>query len=551
MIKARDFSVTYHGASKPSLSEVNLDIEPGRLVLVTGPTGSGKSTLLMGLGGVLQHESSAHLSGEVRLAGISIREIPLRVLCRQIGWVFQNPAAQICSGTAEREVAFGLENLGTERREMGRRIDEALGLVGLEGHRFQKTHTLSGGQQQRLVIAAALALHPKVMLLDEPLSQLDPQGAEEILQVLADLKARLSIAVVMVEHRLEGPLGIADDLIVLNGGRIVEQGPTRAVVQDLDNLRAFGLEPPPLLELFERMGRVERPLSAEEAFSVCSTVGTPPCSPEIDSTVGYGSLGGHKIQGGHGGPFLLRLENVSVGYRKNAPPVIENLSLAIHKGDRIALIGANGAGKSTLLLLLAGVLSPCTGELRRKEGARLKIGLVMQNPDVMLIADSVEEELAFCPKQQGANAIQGTISSILEKLSLSCLAKRAPFSLSRGERQRTAVGSVLSGSPGLLLLDEPTTGQDRAHIDRMMSRIMEGCSAVVFSTHDMETAARHANRVIVMRSGRLVADGETDAVLSDWKTLANASVRLTEMQHFVRKQTLRSLNIVEIATVSP
>ncbi len=556
MIEARDFSVTYHGADTPSLTGIDIDIAPGRFTLVTGPTGSGKSTLLMGLGGILQHESSAALLGRVLFEGTPIGDIPLKHLCQRVGWVFQNPAAQICTGTPEREVAFGLENLGTPRDEMAHRIAEALSIVGLEKERHQKTHTLSGGQQQRLVIAAALALRPKVLLFDEPLSQLDPRGASELIDVLQKLKTQSKIAVVMVEHRLEGPLRIADDLVVLNQGRVAASGAPGALLEDLGALRALGIEPPPLTALFERMGRKERPLSAEEALTVVSSssVGaglrTRPFDTIHTTENERSGTRNNTNEGGHGDPPLLRLKNIDFQYAKDAPPIFENLSLTIYHGDRIALIGANGVGKSTLLMLLTGALTPCAGEVVHESVTDIRCGLLMQNPDVMLIADSVEEELAFYPRQQGEIASSEVVLPILERMSLSALTERAPFSLSRGERQRTAIGSVLTGRPGLLLLDEPTTGQDRARIDQMMQFIASDCDALMFSSHDLETAAKHANRAIVLAGGRIVADGVPDGVLSDWNTLQDASIRLTEMQRFLKAGALQPLK-APLAAVHP
>lgn len=533
MMTLRNFSVRYHGADKDSLSGVDLDIEPGKTLLIAGATGSGKSTLLMGMNGILHHESSARLHGEVRLGDVMLQDIPLKRICEQVGTVFQNPCAQICTGTVEREVAFGLENLGVERAEMKRRIDGALAVCGLSNNQLQKTDTLSGGQKQRLVIAAVLAQNPGVLLLDEPLSQLDPKGAEEILKVLDDLKRTYHIAVVMVEHRLEGPLRIADEVVIMDKGRIVKRACPRKLFSDLTAVDCMGIQVPPLLTVFQRLNRIERPLFADEA---------PTLTPQ---RVVKQRMRTTPTEA------LLTVRDLDFAYKNGKPQILKGLSFCVYKGDRIALIGANGTGKSTLLHLLANSLKPTRGKVDRyveNEGA---IGLVMQNPDVMLIADSVKEELCFAPLQFGKSRTQcqDAVWPVLQRMGLLDFTSRAPFSLSRGERQRTATASVLTQKPSILLLDEPTTGQDRGRVDEMMSFILETATAAIFATHDMDTAAKHANRVILLNNGAIAADGTPEEVLFESQILEDASIRPSELQRFAEKHHLKTLLVEEMVEV--
>ena len=542
MIQVKDLSVTYHGADRPALSHVDLQVDAGRLLLVGGASGSGKSTLLLSLGGILQHESDAAVEGEVLLNGLSICATPLRQICRRVATVFQSPAAQICTGTPEREIAFGLENQALPREQMRERIDEALAVTGLERQRLQPTHTLSGGQQQRLMIAAALALRPEVLLMDEPISQLDPAGAEAILQMLEQLKRRLRMTIVLVEHRLEGPLRIADQMVVLNQGRLSHRAPPRGFLRDLSWLRESGLQTPALADLFQRIGREERPILAADA---------PQLSPKRSLSP--------RTEPARSEP-LVTLEALDFGYR-GQKPVFRGLWLRIYQGDRVALLGGNGAGKSTLLGLLAGSLKPDGGAITYSDEERPVVGLVHQNPDVMLIAETVRDELLFSPRQTarvrwlrhaapgGAGEEERMVAPVLEKLSLVDLAGRAPFSLSRGERQRTAVGSVLTQIPDLLLLDEPTTGQDRSRVDAMMRMIAGDHETMIFTTNDVETAARHANRVVLLREGTVVADGAPGQVLFDWPALEAASIRPCELHLFASRHGLPALEVESLLRV--
>ncbi len=526
MIGASKLWLRYAGRNEPTLRNIDLAVGPGELVLVSGPTGCGKSSLLGCLNGILQHETSAEVEGEVRVAGHDVRQLPLAELCRLVGTVFQNPDSQICTATPETEVAFGLENQGLDRATMRHRIDMALQAVGLEPCRHQPAATLSGGQKQRLAIACALALQPKVLLLDEPISQLDPQSAQDILEVIARLKATHQLAVVLVEHRIEETIALADRVVLLHQGEKVLDMPRDQVLANLQPLRELGLNLPLLPELFERLGRSERPLRPEEAPRLAfSEVAARPATDAREP--------------------IGRVSGLRFAYTKHSPPAIDRLDLTFYRRERVALMGANGSGKSTLLHLLAGLLRPQCGTVRWQPDVRRPVGLVMQMPDLMVFCDSVRRELAFAPQHAGwpPERQQQVVAEVLVQMNLQALADEPPFALSRGQRLRTAVGSVLSMQPNVLLLDEPTTGQDREQIERIMGSLEEQFELVVFCTHDVQTTARHATRVIVLHHGRLLAEGTPTDVLFDDQVLQRAGLRRTSLQQYAMEHGVRALDV--------
>jgi len=581
VIEVRELSLRYPGRAAPTLRRVNLRVRKGELVLVAGPTGCGKSSLLNCLNGILVHESAAAIEGEILLEGRDIRGMPLREICRLTGSVFQNPDSQLCTATVESEVAFGLENMAVERGEMRRRMDEALETVALLSRRHDPVATLSGGQKQRLAIACALALRPRILLLDEPVSQLDTQGAAEILEVIARLSEHHDLAVLLIEHRLEETARLADRVVLMDQGGVVSDKLRDEALRDLTDLRSLGLAVPQLPDLFCRLGRTERPLTAEDA----------PLLP----LAGVKEAVGRRLEESES-PFSVFptasslqptasketcvIRNLGFRYAKDAPLVLDDLSATFHRGDRVALMGANGSGKSTLLHLLAGTLKPTSGGLewfdsrgvggesrsggvggvsgaaarreeKKKKNGGPRAGLVLQVPDLMLFQETVADEIRFAPRHLGVSAPEcdEITRDILERMGLTELADEAPFSLSRGQRLRTAVGSVLSMRPRVLLLDEPTTGQDREQIERMMDGLAEGFDLVVFCTHDVDTAARHSSRVIVLAEGGVLLDGPPGEVLFDAEGLGRAKIRQTSVLRYAARLGVRALGVRELVEI--
>jgi len=550
MIDVSKLTLHYADAAGPALTNVHLKVAPGELVLITGPTGCGKSSLLNSMNGILQHETSARLEGTVLLDGQDVAQIELARICRIAGTVFQNPDSQICTATPETEVAFGLENLGIDRATMVGRIDEALTVVRLDDCRHQPASTLSGGQKQRLAIACALAMKPKVLFLDEPLSQLDPRGVEEILGVIHDLKSAHRLAVVLVEHRIEETIGLADRVVLMAQGQIVLDSTAQAALADLTPMRRLGLNLPLLADLFERLGRPERPLRADEAplLAVSSEGRGARDEGREAERLSENQLPSPRLRGegsGVRGEVLCEIQGLTFGYGRRGPPAVCDLSLSLYRGDRVALMGPNGSGKSTLLGLLAGLLKPRAGRIVWTSTDPPSVGLVMQVPDLMLFSESVRQEVAFAPihARIAPHERRRIVEAVLARMGLDKLADQAPFALSRGERLRTAVASILSKQPSVLLLDEPTTGQDREQIERMMAGLEEDFQLVVFCTHDMQTAARHANRIVLLDAGRVLADGDATEVLFDREAMQAASLRETSLQAYAMRHDVKALDV--------
>lgn len=474
MIEIRDLTVGY--GPIPALDVARLDIAAGECVLVTGPSGSGKSTLARVLSGLIPHAIPVRWTGRARVGGLDVAEHAVAELAEQVGAVFQNPATQLFHLRVADDVAFGPRNLGLDEREVNERVAWALAAVGLGALREANPAELSGGQKQLVAIAAALAMRPRVLVLDEPTASLDVEGTARVLDALRRLRAECGLTVVIIEHRLAEVAQLAERALVLEDGRIVADGPLPAVLGDRALRRRLGLR---------------RPLAS------------PPAAwPALVTGNGRGP--------GTAEP-LLALQDVTAGY--NGKAVIRNIDLALYPGEFAALVGDNGAGKSTLALVAAGLLKPEQGTLRFAGGKRprpgLDVALLFQDPAEQLFTDSVAEEVAFGPRNYG-RFDAATHESVLAETDLLDVQARPPAFLSMGQQQRTALAACLALRPRLLILDEPTLGQDWGHLERLMdylARLNRQDTAILLITHDYKLVHRYARRAILLEDGRITLDG--------------------------------------------
>ena len=510
----------YPDAAAPALRDLDWAIAPGELVTVTGPSGSGKSTLLRCLNGLTPHFSGGVFDGVVTVAGHDTRQYNPRALARLTGFVFQDPEAQVVASRVDDELAFGMEQLGVPPLTMRKRVEEVLDLLGIAALREREMATLSGGERQRVAVAAALALQPSLLALDEPTSQLDPWGAEEVLAALTRLNEDLGLTVVLAEHRLERVVGHSDRLVVLDpDGRIARDGPPRVVLSQID---ADLL--PPLLALGRRLGWQPLPLSIKEGRA----------AQRRDEATGRVAAPPPSDPSPPGGPPLIALQRVSAGWERRA--VLREIDLEVRPGELLAVMGRNGSGKTTLLRVIAGFHRPRSGRviLDGQDTAALHpadiaqtVGYLPQNPSSLFFAETLWDELAFTLKHQRGATLDPRV--ILAALGLAHAAGRNPRDLSGGERERAALATILVGAPRLLLLDEPTRGMDavrkRALAD-LLARLRDDGVAIFLATHDVELVAAMASRVILLGDGRIVADGGPRAVLSGSLTFATAINKL-------------------------
>ena len=499
---ARDWGWRHAGRKNAALSGVDLDIAPGERVLVLGPSGSGKSTLMGGLAGLLGGTEEGEATGSLTVDGVAPAEARGRV-----GLLMQDPEAQVVLARVGDDVAFGMENLGIPREEIWPRVEESLAAVGLSVPLDHSTTELSGGQKQRLALASILAMGPGLLLLDEPTANLDPSGVAEVRAAVEAVVERTGATMVVVEHRVDVWAPLVDRVIVVADGRIAADGPLREVLdQQGEALRERGMWLP--------------------GDDVAAEVGPAP-------EVAPASSEGAEEEGARGATPIARVTGLSIGYDK-ASPVRSGIDLTLERGVSTCIVGANGAGKSTFALTLAGLLSPLAGtvEVETSDGTRGdphewsskqllgRMSMVFQEPEYQFLASTVADELAIGPRAVGMSEeeIAPLVEEHMEALGLTKLARANPMTLSGGEKRRLSVATALISAPELLILDEPTFGQDRGTwlgLVRLLRSALERGVTLVSITHDPAFVAAMGQRVVdlgqVGTRGAIPADPADEA----------------------------------------
>jgi energy-coupling factor transport system ATP-binding protein len=479
-------SYAYPGSTLAALVDISLEVEPG-LSLLAGPSGGGKSTLLRVLNGLVPHFHGGTISGSAVVGGFDVLQTPTRRLAREVGFVFQDPEAQFVSATVEREVAFGLENLGMDRREMQTRVRDALAAIGASELRGRSVTSLSGGERQRVSLAAAIALRPRLVVLDEPISQLDPIGAAAVVEACLELVAG-GTAVIISEHRLERLLPVADRLMIIEAGCL--DGPAAP------GLLAGRLPAAPaIVDLGRRLGWARLPLDTASVGDLLPVLRAP-IIPDRQRNLTQPT------------DVAWAVSDVTAG---PAGVVLDRVSLAGGPGEVVVLMGPNGGGKTTLLRVLGGLLRPRSGSVDRVPGW---VAYLPQDPAALLHRPSVRAEVEATLRWTGSDH---TADGILGELGLLGVAQRYPRDLSSGQRQRAAVACVLAGQPRIALLDEPTRGMDlaaRTALIALLGRLQDEGTAIVLATHDEDLAAEIGDRIVRVEDGRLDDLGSPDLALS-------------------------------------
>lgn len=508
------FTYRYPGAGRASLREVSLSVGEGEMVVVAGLSGSGKSTLLRAACGLVPHFHGGEAAGRVTVCGLEVREHGPGRIAAVAGTLLQDPETQVVMGTVRSELALPLENRGEPPGAVARGVEEAALALGIAGLLDRPTSELSGGELQRVALGAALAGRPRLVLLDEPTSQLDPVAGDELIWLLRRLNEEWGVAVVLAEHRLERCIAAADRVVALLDGRVACDAPPREMLA-----WALGAAPAlatPGARLFARAGLEPLPAGVKQARAGLRERGLLPApgAEPGDASAGARRAPRPRARRGRrrGAADALRLRGVWCEL-PGGRAVLRGIDLALAQGEIVALMGRNGAGKSTLLRHAAGLAAPTRGRVE----AAGRVALLLQNPGDYLIAD-----------RAGAVAPPG----VLAAAGLDGLAERHPRDLSGGERQRLALALVTDASPepaAVVALDEPTRGMDRAWKGELAGMVREraaaGC-AVILATHDTELAAEIAERVVLLGDGEVVADGPARELLAGGWYFATETARI-------------------------
>ena len=491
-------------------------------MLLLGPSGAGKSTLALCLDGIIPRGIDAHWeSGSVTVAGKDTRTADLAELTSTVGVLFQDPEAQLVMLETDDEIAFGLENLGVDRQAMRERVREARAATGLGAATPRQLERLSGGTKQRVVLASLLAMRPRGVVLDEPTANLDPAGAREIIAAYARLCADRERSLLLIEHRLDLVVGLVDQVAVLgdDGGVALEGDPQRIFMDEADRLETLGVWRPELAQLALALGSTALPRDVIAAAAL------------IRERWPRGAQA--RQRHGQHGEGVLTVSGVRHRYTGAERDALDGITLELDAGTMVAIVGANGAGKSTLGLVLAGALRPTAGAVLMHgrpvtEGAAAgRIAYVFQYPERGFLCPTAREELAYSPRAEGHPVSPREVDEMLARFGLGALAAANPHALSHGEKRRLSVASALVTRPEVLVLDEPTFGQDQRHTRTLLAILEEERSAgrlVVVITHDLSLVADHADRVIALDAGRIAFDGPPSELFARSDVLARCAL---------------------------
>lgn len=541
MIEFHDFTFQYDSQAEPTLKNINLSINQGEKILIMGPSGSGKSTLGKCLNGIIPQNEQGSFTGDLTINGKVFRESSIYDLSLDVGTVLQDTDSQFVGLTVAEDIAFSLENEMVEQAEMRAAVNYWSEKTNLSAQLEKRPQDLSGGQKQRVTMAGVLIDETPILLFDEPLANLDPQTGYEAIQMIDQLYQSQKFTTIIIEHRLEEVLAAPiDRVILMNEGTIIaDMTPTKLLQSDL--LAEYGIREPLYISALKRAGislsdfsdltQVDQLVSPEISASLAKSRGTFKPIPEKERP-------------------LLTLSNLSFGFGNEL--VIKDIDLTLYEGEMVSLVGHNGAGKSTLSNLITGFYPLQTGDLLWKNQSIAnesikeradKIGYVLQNSNQMLSKNMIFEEVALGLENRGVDpaVIQEKVFETLKVCGLYEFRNWPISALSHGQKRRVAIAAILVLEPELLILDEPTAGQDYYHYNEMMlflRKLNQRGITILMITHDMHLMLEHTRRTLVLKEGKIIADEAPATVLSTADLVASASLRETSLYRLAKNNHL-------------
>ncbi len=561
IIELKNLSFRYKDQKEgKALSDVNLTIDKGEFVLVMGPSGAGKSTMAKCLNGLVPRFNRGEYEGETIVNGNIAKDTNVSTMAKEIGLVFQDFESQLFSTNTKLEIAFGPENFQVPRDEIHKRILEMFELVDLKGMENRQPSTLSGGEKQRLAIGSVLSTYPKIVCMDEPTTDLDPLGKIGIFNIASKLHADEDFTLIIIEHETEESLN-ADRLILMQEGKILRDGKPRDVLREIevmDNLGIMSLQIPKYFKEKFGVEKADLPLTPEEGVEQFTALG---CA--FDEQQYKQLLDADAKREESYGEELIHVEGLEHVY-SNGNKALNGMDFSVRDGEFVAILGHNGSGKTTMVKHFNGLLTPTAGKVTVKGFDTTStsifeigkhVGYVFQNPDHQIFSDTVYEEIAFSPKIRGCSEeeIDIRVKEALASVGMSGFEEEDPFSMTKGQRQRIAVASVLSARPEVIILDEPTTGLDYKEQKQMMDlvkKLNQQGHTIIMITHTMWVVSEYAHKVAVIKDGKMMMYGKTRDVFSKDEELAKSFLKTPHIVNMSNRlgQTILSVDELKRCT---
>ncbi len=538
-ISSQKVSFLYKSKKKKALNDITLEISENKFILLCGKTGSGKTSFIRAINGLIPHFYSGKFYGYLKVIGRDTVDTPPPQLATRVGTVFQNPENQLFAMNVERELAFSLENLNFPRDKIKEHIEYAVSVMKIEHLLDKAPFELSGGEQQKVAIASILALNPDLIVLDEPLANLDPNSASQSIRILKDIQIKEKKTIIISEHRLEYVFPYIDEIIVIDNGEIVKYGSLSSILNG-EAIFNLGLDLPPIIIWLKKQKDLKIidfiPDLVEDQISEMKRLITQimASKPNSNSIYNRNEHENKKSLTFNQNPIII-FKNVSFSYEKECEinQVINNISINIYENEIIGIIGENGAGKSTLIRMINGLIKPQKGEIwiqneniKNKNVYEItsKVGLMFQNPNHQLFLNTVEEELEFSLKNLKLSKEEenSRIKEYLTQLNLSSYSKESPFNLSGGEKKKVSLACILCREPQIVIFDEPTIGQDatqKAYLEKIIIKMHSQGKTIIIVSHDIDFLSHITSRIIVLKQGRIYADSTKQKILSDPKLL--------------------------------
>ena len=538
ILEIKDLTYTYPGAEQPTLNHLNLKVEEGDFLAIIGNNGCGKSTLCKTLNGLIPHFITGEFEGSVLVDQTDTRTLDVGQIAKKVGYVYQDFENQIVRPTVLDDASYACMNYAMpDYLERGR---EALRQCGLEGREQEYIWQLSGGQTHLLALAGAVSLQPDVLILDEPIAQLDPKHADLIYDILRELNEKYHKTILVIEHHTEYIADYCKHAVLLKNGQVEWMLPASEALQRVKELKECNIFPPQVTLAAHELKKNGR-MPEETPFPVTVEDGKRVFCISAEEAA---QENGKEQSAKQKKEEMVSFRNVGVAYRTvkgNPKKIFRDLNLELRKGDKVALIGSNGAGKSTMMKLMTGLLKPAQGEVLlngqgireiRTEDLSRTVSLVYQNPEEMFIKDSIEKDIAFAMQAHNEEGWEEKTKKLLERFRLTELKDRDGRLLSGGQMRRASLAIGIALNPAVLLLDEPTANLDiatRKEIMFTLNEMKDITETVMIATHDMQLVCEWADRIVVLCQGEVIADGTRDEIFGNRKVLEKAGIRPPEI----------------------